>query len=91
MKAFLAILQYLPFILQGIVAVQAAIPTAPGATKKQVVLNAITAAASVGEQIPEAHIQGISKLIDLTVADLHTTNQAGFGTSSVTVPTTTVK
>lgn len=81
MKAFLAILQYLPYILGGIVAVQQALPGAAGADKKAVILNAIAAAGSVGEIIPEAHVAVISKFIDLTVASLNTTNLLGFGSS----------
>ncbi len=87
-NVFASILKYLPYILGGVVAVQQAIPTAPGTTKKQVVLNAINAAAAVGEQIPESHIAAISALIDSTVTTLHTTNLLGFGTP---VLATTVK
>ena len=78
MKAFLALLSYFPYILAGIVAVQGSLPNAPGATKKELILNAVLAAASVGEQVPEAHVSAISKFIDVTVATLKGTGLLGF-------------
>lgn len=73
LSALAIALQYLPHVLVGVQAVEQAV-SAPGQTKKQLVLGAITAAASVGEQVPEQHVQVISALIDTTVATL---NQAG--------------
>ena len=67
-------LKYFPYVLQGVVAVEQAIGSQPGATKKQVVMSAVTAAASVGQTVDEQHVQVVSKLIDSTVTAL---NQAG--------------
>lgn len=67
------IMTYLPYVLQGVVAVEAAIKGAPGASKKQVVLDAITAGASVGETVPQQEVSGISTLIDVVVGTLNTT------------------
>lgn len=86
MKAFAALLSYLPYILAGVAAVQQALGPGNGAAKKQLVLNAVAAAGSVGEQVPEAHVAGISKLIDLTVATLNATNLLGFGTQPAPPP-----
>jgi len=79
MKALLAFLQYLPHILNGVVAVESALGSGNGATKKQIILNAVVAAAQVGEGVPETHVQGISKVIDATVQVLNATGLAGFG------------
>lgn len=71
MKLFLAIFAYFPYVLAGVKAVQDVVgDSIPGTSKKELVLNSIKAAASVGEQIPESHVQGISSLIDSTVASL---------------------
>lgn len=77
--AFAAFLKYLPSIITGVAAVEQAIGPGSGATKKQLVLNAITAAGTVGESVPETHVAAISKLIDLTVDTLNKTNLLGFG------------
>jgi hypothetical protein len=64
-------MKYFPVVLAGVVAVEQAIGSQPGATKKQVVLGAITAAAKVGEGVDESHVEAISHLIDSTVAQLN--------------------
>ncbi len=81
MKIFISLLGYLPYVLSAVQSVEAAVGSAPGsgATKKQLVLSAVTAAASVGEQIPEAHVSAISAMIDGIVALLNKTNLLGFG------------
>ena len=75
---FLAALKYFPFILQGAIAIQGTMPDAPGASKKQILLSALGAAAVVGETIPEAHIQAVSALIDVVVASLKTSAAVNF-------------
>lgn len=82
MKILAALFSYFPYILAGVQAVEAAVGAGNGATKKQLVLNAIIAAAQVGAQVPESHVAGISTLIDATVATLNATNLAGFGSKS---------
>ena len=84
-SAFAAFLKYLPSVISGVAAVEGVIGSGNGATKKALVLNAVTAAATVGEQVPEAHVAGISKLIDLVVATLNSTNLLGFGHPANTV------
>lgn len=79
MNILISLLGYLPYIIGGVQAVEKSIGAGNGATKKQLVLNAVQAAVQVSEQIPESHVQGISKLIDATVATLNATNLAGFG------------
>jgi hypothetical protein len=70
MKYVLLALKYLPSVLAGVQAVEGSIQ-APGQTKKALVLGAIQAAASVGESVPEDHVQLISGLIDTTVGGLN--------------------
>ena len=74
MKWFDLVLHYFPVVLQGVVAVESSIGSQPGATKKQVVLNAVTAAAKTAETVDETHVKAISTLIDTTVGAL---NQSG--------------
>lgn len=74
MKTFLDIAKFLPGVLAGVVAVESAIGSeAPGTAKKQIVLDAILAAAKVGETISNANVQLISTLVDTTVATLNAT------------------
>ena len=74
MKYLLLALQYLPSVLAGVKAVEASLAGLKGADKKQVVLSAVTAAAGVGETVPEDHVKLVSGLIDSVVATL---NQSG--------------
>lgn len=64
-------LQFLPHILAGVVAVEQVLQSAPGATKKQLILNSIIAASQVGEKVPADIIAGVSTLIDSTVSTLN--------------------
>jgi hypothetical protein len=73
LSLFQKIFSYLPFVLAGVIAVEQAIGSQPGATKKAVVLSSIDAAAKVGEQVPQTQVQGISALIDSVVAVLNST------------------
>ena len=77
-KAFLQlglnVAQYLPAVLSGVVAVESAIGSeAPGTAKKQIVADAITALAKVGEASSNPNVSVISTLIDSTVATLNAT------------------
>jgi hypothetical protein len=64
------ILTYFPVVLQMVVAVEAELKTSPGMVKKQVVMAVLSGApaSSVGvaQQIPDAHIADIGKLVDVT-------------------------
>jgi hypothetical protein len=71
MKYFLLALQYLPFVLQGVQAVEGTLAGTKGADKKLVVLAAVTAAAHVGESVPEDHVKLVSGLIDNVVSLLN--------------------
>lgn len=77
MNYFLLVMRYFPYVLQAVTAVEAAIGSAPGATKKQVVLNSVTAAAKVGATVDEAHVSAISNLIDTTVSALNASGLLG--------------
>jgi hypothetical protein len=71
MKTLLASLQYAPAVSSAVQSVEASSSSLPGATKKQLVLAGVTAAAKVGESVPEAHVQLISALIDIAVSILN--------------------
>ena len=73
------LLTYLPVALQAITSVEATIKNASGASKKQVVMDVITAGAAVGEKIPEANVQQVSGLVDVVVGSL---NKSGVFTST---------
>ena len=79
MKWLALLLAYLPVVLQTVTAVEATIKDAPGASKKQVVMDIITTVAAAGEKLPEAHVQQISGLVDVVVGTL---NKSGVFTSS---------
>jgi hypothetical protein len=64
-------LQYAPFVSTAVQAVEVSNGALPGATKKQLVLAAVQAAAKVGEAVPEAHVALISALIDTIVTVLN--------------------
>lgn len=83
MKYVVAALQYLPYVLGAVQGVETALAGATGATKKQAVLTAITAAGSVGEQVPEPHVALISKMIDTVVGML---NASGLFSHSTPAP-----
>lgn len=70
MKIFLFLLQSLPAILAAVVGIEHSIK-APGATKKQIVMDIITIAAIQGEKMPEAHVTAVSAAIDNVVSILN--------------------
>lgn len=88
MKWLTMFLQYFPVVLSGVVGAQVALQNQSGATKKAVVLNAILAGAHAGEQIPEAHVAGISQLIDNVVTTLKATDTTGLFKKSSPTPET---
>jgi hypothetical protein len=65
--------QYLPTVIAAVAAIEKALQGAPGATKKQLILDAIQAGAKQGETVPESHIAGVSALIDQVVGTLNAT------------------
>lgn len=83
MKTLQTILGYLPFVLAGITAVEQNVSSAPGATKKALVMSSIQIAAKVGEQVPNSHVSAISALIDSIVAQL---NASGIFTHTPAAP-----
>lgn len=64
-------LQFLPHILAGVVAVEQVLQGAPGATKKELVLNSIAAASLVGEKVPSEVAAALSTFVNLTVGTLN--------------------
>lgn len=85
MGIFLFLLTNLPSILSAIMAIEKAI-VAPGATKKSLVMQSLSIAASAGEKIPEVHVQAISKLIDSTVTTLNASGIFTTGAPPVAAP-----
>jgi len=84
MSKFLAFLNWFPYVLAGVVAVEAAVaPGTPGATKKSIILNSITAATQVGVQVPESHVAEISAVIDSVVSALNTSGVFNHGQPAV--------
>jgi hypothetical protein len=73
MKNFLQILQFLPYILQGIITVESiAGAAAPGTTKKKILLDSIAGVSvAAGGAIPVPQIQLVATLIDSSVAALN--------------------
>jgi hypothetical protein len=65
------LLTYLPVALQAITSVEATIKNSPGASKKQVVMDIITAGADAATKIPDAHVQQIGGLVDVIVGSLN--------------------
>ncbi len=80
------VLTNLPAILKAILGVEDAIKSAPGTTKKQIVLSSITAAAEAGETVSDAKVAAVSKIIDNTVSALNSagifTKNTGTGTGA---------
>jgi hypothetical protein len=75
-QIFLSIGKYMLAIVPGVVAVEKTIGSeAPGTSKKQVILDAIQAAAKVGETSSNVDVALASVLIDSTVGTL---NAVGF-------------
>ncbi len=74
MSWLIIVWKYLPIVIQAVSAIETALKGAPGETKRQVILDAITAGAKQGETVPESHIAGISLLIDQVVGTLNATN-----------------
>ena len=75
------LLTYFPIVIQGVVAVETAIKGASGASKKQLVLDVITAGAQVTGTAPDPKVAQIGNLIDAVVTSL---NKSGVFTKSAT-------
>ena len=70
MNIVLNLLQFFPAIFHAVKAVEDTCSAEPGATKKQLILDSVMAAAKVGETVLQAEVAMISGLIDSTVAML---------------------
>ncbi len=66
-------LKYAPAVSGAVQDVEAVNASLPGATKKQLVMASVQAAAKVGEGIPEPHVALIAALIDIIVGTLNAT------------------
>ena len=71
MQTIVSLLEFFPFVLQAVKAVEDNYSAEPGATKKELVLSSVLAAAKVGESVPNATVTLISGLIDSTVTALN--------------------
>lgn len=74
MKFALLGLQYLPVILQAVVAVEKAIGSGNGQTKKKIILDAVQAGAKVVGQVDHEEVAAVGNLVDSVVGAL---NQSG--------------
>lgn len=77
MNFLLLALKYLPHVLAAVTTVEQIAAGSPGVSKKQIVLNSITAVAQIAGQVDEKHVQVISQLIDSTVSQLNATGVFG--------------
>jgi hypothetical protein len=64
LSCILVAMQYLPAVVQGVVAVQSVLKDAPGTTKKDVFMQVVDVAKAAGQQVPDAHVKIISDLVD---------------------------
>jgi hypothetical protein len=82
MNILAIIIKLLPAILQAIIAVEAIISTSgSGATKKEIVMSSVAAAAKAGETSDVKTVSAISALVDNLVSAL---NVGKVGTFAVT-------
>jgi hypothetical protein len=65
-------LKLFPLILAGVAAVEQVAAAAPGAAKKQIIINTIQTASKAGEEVPVPQVAAISTLIDSIVSELNT-------------------
>lgn len=87
MNIFLTLLGLLPGILQSVVTIETSLK-APGAVKKQVILNAVgTAAKALGAPASPALVSATGALIDTTVASLNGAGLLGKAAPVVTPAT----
>jgi hypothetical protein len=83
LSAILAALSYAPFVSAAVQQIEQTQAALPGASKKQIVMASIGAAAHVGQGVPEAHVQVISALVDILVSSF---NAAGLFKSATPAP-----
>ncbi len=65
--------KYLPFILQAILAVQAAFPTLKGQSKKQIATSLVVLGAGIAGSAPNEHVAQIGATIDGLIPVLQAT------------------
>lgn len=82
MKWLTLALQFLPTVLNTVVAIEGVAINVPGVNKKQMVLNIITAGAKGAESAPNATVQGIGQLIDAVVGELNSSGVFNKGVKS---------
>lgn len=71
LSALTMALTHLPTVLAAVKGVEDTLGSGNGETKKELVLNCLTAAAAAGETSTAPAVQAISTLVDLTVATLN--------------------
>lgn len=68
---WLKLLQYLPFVIQAVVAVETVYRNAPGAAKRQVVVESVIAVTKIAEGAPDVSVAQIGALTDNVVSSLN--------------------
>lgn len=71
MNALMLALRYLPLVLQAVAAVEGVFGSGQGATKKQLVMDSIAAAAKAAGQAPHKDVAVVGQLIDHVVGSLN--------------------
>lgn len=69
---WLKLLQYLPVILQTVVAIESIAKTAPGTAKRQVAVDIVSTGAKIAEGAPSVTVEQIGALVDSVVTSLNT-------------------
>jgi hypothetical protein len=85
-SGFTSALKYFPYVFEGAIAIQSAMPDAPNATKKQILLSGLAAGAAIGETIPVPQVQAVSAIIDAVVTALKASSLFGFTPSATAIP-----
>jgi hypothetical protein len=82
------IIKFFPVVLQTVIAVENALHGQPGATKKAVVMDIITAGAKQAQTIPNDTVQDIGTLVDNVVGALNSSKVFNkLGAPPTTAPT----
>ena len=87
MALLLASLQYLPLVLQAVVAVEQAAANADGKSKKQIAMSSIDAVAKAGESAPQKDVSLVSTLVDTVVASLNSAGVFQHAANTTPAPT----
>lgn len=78
MNILLKILQYLPYVLQGVSAIQQVAKNASNESKKAIIMDSVSTAAQLGQTVPQHDVQIISAVTDQAVQSLKSAYAPGF-------------